>query len=86
MDSTSKTNWERVDALSDEDVDTSDIPPLGEDFFRAAMGRRPRLTVAVEVDPETLAWYEAQGEARAERLAAALRVYAQAHRPLQEAA
>ena len=27
------TGWQRLEAMSDEDIDTSDIPELGDDFF-----------------------------------------------------
>ncbi len=37
MSETSKTDWERLAKLDDSDIDTSDIPPLGEDFFRRAV-------------------------------------------------
>jgi len=33
MNNTSKTNWEKVDALTEKEIDTSDIPPLTEEFF-----------------------------------------------------
>jgi addiction module HigA family antidote len=37
MSEISKTDWERLVKLNDSDIDTSDIPPLGEDFFRRAV-------------------------------------------------
>lgn len=36
MSEISKTDWERLVKLNDSDIDTSDIAPLGEDFFRRA--------------------------------------------------
>lgn len=33
MNNTSKTDWARIDAMTDHDIDTSDIAPLTEDFF-----------------------------------------------------
>lgn len=36
MSETSKTDWERLGKMNDLDIDTSDIPPLDEDFFRRA--------------------------------------------------
>lgn len=33
MKTTSCTDWTRFDALTDEEIDTSDIPPLDEEFF-----------------------------------------------------
>jgi hypothetical protein len=41
MNKPSTTNWDRVDALSDAEIDTSDIPPLDEAFFARATLRRP---------------------------------------------
>src|SRR5881398_3747826 len=79
--STSRTNWARVDALSDEEIDTSEAPALGDDFFRRAQWRRPEpVSVTVHVDADVLAWFEAQGEDAAQRMSAALRIYAEAHK------
>ena len=36
MKKTSGTDWERLNAMSDEDIDTSDIPELDDDFFQQA--------------------------------------------------
>ena len=38
----SSTDWERLDQLADEDIDTSDIPPLDEAFFARAKLRLPK--------------------------------------------
>ena len=32
----SKTDWARVDAMTDDEIDTSDTPELGPDFFANA--------------------------------------------------
>ncbi len=78
---TSRTNWARADALADEDIDTSEAPPLTEDFFRRATWRKPTpVSVTVRVDPDVLAWFRAQGEDAERRMAAALRIYAEAHK------
>ena len=85
----SRTNWERLDALSDEEIDTSDIPPLtDEDFARsewrfpaAARSAAPAhaVTIEVAVDEDILAWFQAQGQDYQQRMRAALRLYAEAH-------
>lgn len=82
MNNTSKTNWEKVDALTEEEIDTSDIPPLTEEFFSKSRWWKPvtSLSVLVQVDPETLAWFQAQGEDYEKRMADALRIYAEAHK------
>ena len=82
MNSTSRTNWEKVDSLTEEEIDTSDIPPLTEDFFSKSRWWKPveLLNVLVKVDPNTLAWFQAQGEDYEQKMAAALRIYAEAHK------
>lgn len=77
----SETNWTRVDALSDEEINTSDIPPLDEAFFADAKLRVPeKVSITVNVDADVLAWFRAQGEEFQGRINAALRIYAEAHK------
>ena len=80
----SETDWARIDAMTDEEIDTSDIPPLTDEFFKNATWRMPKPSVAVtvRVEPEVLSWFQAQGENYDLRMAAALRIYAQAHREI----
>lgn len=81
MNKTTKTNLDRFDALTDEMIDTSDIPPLTEEFFASAKWRMPKdkVKVVVEVEPEVAQWFKAQGKNSQEVLAEALRAYAQEH-------
>ncbi|WP_292868765.1 hypothetical protein [Nostoc sp. LPT] len=75
--------------MSDEDIDTSDIPPLSEEFFAKAQLRMPKsaVTITVKVDPETFAWFKEQGETAEQQMAVALKIYAEAHKayPVSEA-
>lgn len=82
MNNTSRTNWDKVDSLTEEEIDTSDIPPLTEEFFDKSRWWKPLtpLNVLVQVDPETLAWFQSQGEDYGKKMAAALRIYAEAHK------
>ncbi|WP_017747708.1 BrnA antitoxin family protein [Scytonema hofmannii] len=82
MNNTSRTNWDKVDALTEDEIDTSDIPPLTEDFFSKSHWRKPvsSPSILVPIDAETLAWFQAQGEDYEKRIAAALRIYAEAHK------
>jgi hypothetical protein len=43
MNKPSATNWDRVDALSDAEIDTSDIAPLDAAFFARATLRLPAV-------------------------------------------
>jgi hypothetical protein len=36
MSNTSRTNWAKIDVMTDDDIDTSDISPLTEEFFAEA--------------------------------------------------
>ena len=38
----SETNWAKIKAMKDEEIDTSEIPPLGEKFFANAKLRMPK--------------------------------------------
>lgn len=77
----SGTDWARIDSMTDEEIDTSDIPPLDDEFFAAAQWRMPKRKTAVtlSVDEDVLKWFEAQGAEFQQRINAALRIYAEAH-------
>jgi uncharacterized protein (DUF4415 family) len=85
MNEPSKTNWDRVDHMTDDEIDTTDSPALDAAFFEHATVRTPAGTTAVvvSIDTDVLAWFRAQGPDYQKRLSAALRIYAAAH---QEAA
>lgn len=76
-----KTNLEQLDEMTDEMIDTSDIPPLTEDFFTKAKWRmpKPKVKVMVEIEPEVAAWFQSQGHNWELYMAEALRTYAQVH-------
>ena len=59
----SRTDWERLEKMSDEDIDVSDIPELDADFFRNAKIRMPRAkkAVSLRLDQDVLAWFKKQG-------------------------
>lgn len=69
--------------MTDDEIDTSDIPPLTDDFFANAKLRMPAssiATVAIRIDAETLAWFQSKGEEAEHHMAAALRIYAEAQK------
>ncbi len=81
MHKPSETDWARIDAMTDEEIDTSDIPPLTSGFMKRARVRMPKRTidVTVQVDSDVLQWFEAQGADYKRLMNAALRIYAEAH-------
>ncbi len=82
MNKSSETNWAQVDALTDDTIDITEIGPLRESFFERATLRSPRplVPVTIKLDPEVVAWFKSQGGDWEERLNAALRIYAVAHK------
>ena len=77
MKNQSLTDWERVDAMRDEDIDTSDISPLDENFFANATIRMPKSkkTITIRLDQDVLDWYKGQGKGYQTRINAVLRMY-----------
>lgn len=49
FNNTSRTDWATIDAMSDEEIDYSDIPPLTDEFFENATLRIP----AINLDQDT---------------------------------
>jgi hypothetical protein len=41
----SETDWDRIDRMTDDEIDTSDIPPLDDAFFERAIKVLPRVRV-----------------------------------------
>ena len=54
----SKTDWATVEAMTDEDIDTSDIPELDDEFFSKATVRLPKIKPSVvELDPDVQQYF-----------------------------
>ncbi len=90
MTKRSKTDLAHFDAMADEEIDTSEIPPLTAEFFEKATWRMPSQPanptvekITIEIEPDTLDWFKAQGDDYQQRLAAAIRLYAAAHREIE---
>jgi uncharacterized protein (DUF4415 family) len=85
---TSQTDWPRVDALEDDDIDYSDIPEVTPEMFSRAVVRKglqplaPARTkrIALRLDAEVLDWFKAQGRGYQERINSLLRAYMEAQR------
>ena len=79
---TSRTDWSRVAALSDAEIDISDVPPLDDAFFARAtvrMPNRPMAEVTLHIDPLILRWFQSQSTQYERLINAALRIYVEAH-------
>ena len=58
----SRTNWVALEAMTDEDIDYSHIPPLTNEFFENATLRIPAAQARnlIQLDAEVIAWFREQ--------------------------
>jgi uncharacterized protein (DUF4415 family) len=83
--SKSLTDWARLDALQDAEIDFSDIPEITPEMFARAVvkhGLRPGPTkqlLTLRVDGDVLAWFKSQGRGYQTRINTLLRAYMDAN-------
>ena len=81
MNKPSETDWRRVEEMTDEEMDTSDSPPLGDAFFEKARLRVPtQVSVTIRVDADLLDWLKEHGEAYESLINTVLRSYVEEHK------
>ena len=82
MSKQSGTDWQALEAMADEEIDYSDIPPLADTFFERARLWQPRKQVAVtmRLDSDVLEWFQAQDRDWEKCTRTALRLYVETHR------
>ncbi len=82
----SRTDWKRVDALKDEEIDLSDTPEVPPEMFARAVVRRglkpvPRKAqLTLRLDSDVLEWFRKQGQGYQTKINALLRAYMDAHK------
>ena len=74
----SKTRFSEIESLSDNAIDTSEIPELGDDFWENAQQIVPENYLQIE--QEILEWFKEQGQDYHTRINTVLRAYMEAHR------
>ena len=78
----SRTDWNRLKAMPDSDIDVSDIQKLDKSFFDQAHVRLPqrKRSISLRVDPDVLEWFKHQGRGYQTRINQVLKAYVNAHR------
>jgi uncharacterized protein (DUF4415 family) len=72
----SRTDWKRIDALQDKDIDYSEIPKQGPDFFaNAILWPGPKKQITLRIDPDVLAFFRKTGKGYQTSINAVLRKY-----------
>jgi uncharacterized protein (DUF4415 family) len=83
--SNSQTDWQRLDAMTDEDIDFSDCPEVTPEMFAKAMVRRglpvakAKTQVTLRIDSDVLEWFKSQGRGYQTQINQLLRAYMEAH-------
>jgi uncharacterized protein (DUF4415 family) len=82
----SRTDWKRVDALKDKDIDLSGVPEVSPEVFARAIVRRGlkpvsrKAQLTLRVDGDVLDWFRKQGQGYQTKINALLRAYMDAHK------
>ncbi len=77
-----KSDLNRIDAMSDKDIDYSDIPELDDTFFENARVVVPpgKKQLTIRLDEDVLEWLKNQGPGYQTRINAIVRAYYEAHK------
>lgn len=83
--SKSQTDWERLDAMTDTEIDFSDCPELTSEMFTKAIVKnnppKPQINskVSVPIDRDILEWFKSQNQDYQTQINRLLREYIEAH-------
>jgi uncharacterized protein (DUF4415 family) len=84
MSKKSVTDWQRLKTMQDSDIDTQEMPELGDEFFdRAELHVPPKQAVTMRIDADVLTWFKEQGQGYQTRINKLLRAYMQAQQRRQ---
>ena len=81
----SKTDWKKVDAMSDADIDLSELPEVSPEKFAKAIVRKGLTTavnktqITLRLDTDVLNWFKARGRGYQTNINALLKAYKDAH-------
>jgi uncharacterized protein (DUF4415 family) len=86
--SNSQTDWHRLDAMSDKDIDLSDCPEVTPEMFATAVVRRGlpenKAQVTLRIDSDVLEWFKSQGRGYQTQINQLLRAYMEAQQQQAE--
>jgi uncharacterized protein (DUF4415 family) len=73
---------EELAAMQDEDIDFSDIPEAGPEFWANAqlVMPQPKQGINIRIDADVLSWFKQFGKGYQTRMNAVLRSYMENHR------
>jgi uncharacterized protein (DUF4415 family) len=80
-----ETDWERLDNMTDEEIDLSDCPEITPEKFAKAVVRqglpidKNKTQVTLRIDHDVLEWFKSQGKGYQTQINRLLRAYMEAH-------
>jgi uncharacterized protein (DUF4415 family) len=81
----SQTDWKRIDAMKDEDIDLEETPEIPAEMFARSIVRRGlkpvsrKTQLTLRIDSDVLEFYKKQGAGYQTKINALLRAYMEAH-------
>ena len=80
----SGTDLERLDNMTDDEIDFSDIPEITPEMFAKGVVRRglqpiTKRQLTLRLDSDVIDWFKKQGQGYQTRMNALLRAYMQEH-------
>ena len=78
-----KSDLAKLDRMKDADIDYSDIPPLGNEFFTKATEAWPpaKQQLTIRLDADVLKWLKAHGRGYQTRINRILRAAMESQKP-----
>lgn len=81
----SGTDFKRLDAMKDEDIDLSDIPEVTPEMFAKGIVRRglkpiTKKQLTLRLDSDLIEWFKEQGRGYQTKMNALLRAYMEEHK------
>jgi uncharacterized protein (DUF4415 family) len=78
----SKTDWARVDAMTDDEIDCSECPETDEAFWASAELIMPenKVKIGVRFDKTIVDWFKKQGPGYQGKMNSVLKTYVEAQR------
>ncbi len=77
VSTSSKTNYKRINKLSDKDIDYSDIPETDEEFWGNAQVLFPtkKTHLSIRLDDDIISWFKQFGRGYQTKINSVLRSY-----------
>lgn len=72
-----RSDWSRIDAMTDDQIDYSDIPPLDDNFWKKAklIVPKPKVKVTLRLDSEIFEWFKSKGKGYQTKINSVLKSY-----------